>query len=137
MVIRYRKTTPYKYQLLETGYFNTGIDPIIHRHLPFIDFLEGGRLIVYSGYSWDGPSGPAFDTKNFMRPSLVHDALYQMIREGVLPVSFRSAADDLLRDMCIEDGMSKFRAFYVHKTVRLLGGFYVKPSKETCIYEAP
>jgi hypothetical protein len=34
------------------------------------------------GYAWNGPSGPTLDTRNFMRGSLVHDALYQLMREG-------------------------------------------------------
>ena len=45
----------------------------------------------------DGPSGPAIDTKNFMRASLVHDALYQLMRLGTLDKSRRQYADRLLQ----------------------------------------
>ena len=80
------------------------------------------------GYAWDGPSGPTIDTKNFMRGSLVHDGLYQLMREGLLAhEEYRKSADDLLRDICVEDGMSKFRAWYVHRAVRISGGKSTKP----------
>jgi hypothetical protein len=45
-----------------------------------------------------------------MRAGLVHDALYQLIREGFLPIEARSIADDMLCQLCIEDGMWAWRA---------------------------
>jgi len=47
-----------------------------------------GGLLIKAGYSWDGPSGSAIDTKNFMQGSLVHDALYQLLRENILYESY-------------------------------------------------
>jgi hypothetical protein len=62
---------------------------------------------ISKGYAWDGPSGPTIDTGNFMRGSLIHDALYQLMRTGNLPTSFRERADLLLRKTCIDDGMRR------------------------------
>ena len=45
-----------------------------------------------------------------MRASLVHDALYQLIRMGKLHPSYREAIDNLLYQICLEDGMWKWRA---------------------------
>ena len=56
-----------------------------------------------------------------MRGSLIHDALYQLMRESVLPLEFRKKADEILREVCLEDGMSKFRTWYVYKAVRMFG----------------
>jgi len=55
-------------------------------------------LLIERGYAWDGPSGPTFDTKDFMIPSLVHDALYQLLRNGFIDSACRIEADkELIR----------------------------------------
>ena len=66
----------------------------------YLSLTEEGRLEVKRTYAWDGPSGPTIDTRNFMRGSLVHDALYQLIRLEVLPPESRKRADQLLREIC-------------------------------------
>ncbi len=85
---------------------------------PFILLNYDGELIVKKYYAWDGASGPAIDTKTFMRGSLIHDALYQLMREGLLDRSFRDAADHILRRICIKDGMWKIRANWVYWAVK-------------------
>ena len=45
---------------------------------------EHGVLTIRAGYCWDGPSGPTVDSIGTMRASLIHDVLYQAIREGYL-----------------------------------------------------
>lgn len=96
-------------------YFPAAINSIL------ISLWAGGRLEIFEHYIWDGPSGPAIDTKTFMRGSLVHDALYQLMREGRLDRKHRKYADQLLRKICIEDGMAKWRAWYVYHAVRMFG----------------
>ena len=92
--------------------------------------LQDGVLTIGVGYAWDGPSGPTFDTKDFMRGSLVHDALYQLMRENAISRTlYRKYADQLLRIICLEDGMSKFRAWYVYKFVRMFGKKNSMPRK--------
>ena len=123
--IRYRNLKNYKYQLLTMYTHATGLQLIqnISTKNEWLKLGKKGRLTLKKGYAWDGPSGPTIDTKNFMRAALVHDGLYQLMREGLLDhEEHRESADDLLRDICIEDGMSKFRAWYVHKAVRTFGG---------------
>lgn len=78
-------------------------------------------MFIKSGYAWDGPSGPTLDTKNFMRGSLVHDALSRLMRAGHIPESHREHADRLLQKICIEDGMSALRAWLIYKGVRFSG----------------
>lgn len=80
------------------------------------------EITVAQGYAWDGASGPAIDTHSFMRASCVHDALYQMIREGALPESARAAADANMRALAQEDGMPGIRAWWTWAGVRLFGG---------------
>lgn len=118
-MIKYKKRRKYKYNLHSDLDYNTGIEPDAPGQTGLVSISKGGLMAIKSGYSWDGPSGPSVDTKNFMRGSLVHDALYQLIREGVLKQSDRKAADVILRTICLEDGMSTIRAWYVYLAVRI------------------
>ena len=54
--------------------------------------------------------------------SLVHDAMYQLMRMGEMSNIYREEADKLLRDICIEDGMWRVRAWWVYRAVRMFGG---------------
>ena len=126
--MRYRKLEGYKYDLVSKVPFKTNIKGclIIAR---YISLHDNGWLWVWQHYAWDGPSGPTIDTKNFMRGSLAHDALYQLMREGLLDRKYRKYADQLLRKICLEDGMSKFRAWYVYHAVRLFAKQSSMPRK--------
>lgn len=96
------------------------------------------RLIVKSGYAWDGPSGPTIDTKNFMRGSLVHDALYQLMRYGHLDKNvYRIHADRELQHICIEDGMCWIRAQFVYWGVRIGGNPGARYGNENPVIGAP
>ncbi len=119
-MIKYRDG--YKYQLVEDYQVVVGIKPLTFILTPYIRLDVDGTLSIKEGYAWDGPSGPTVDTPNFMRGSLVHDALYQLLREGHLAQLLREAADQELRRLCLEDGMSSLRAWWVYRGVRLGGG---------------
>ena len=98
---------------------------------PYCCLSENGLFIVYSGYAWDGASGPTFDTKDSMRGSLVHDALYQLMREDFLGIEHRDAADRLLQRLCIEDGMAKWRAGYWYWAVKHFSKKYAMPNLDS------
>ena len=129
----------YKYQLYTT-YFHRlkhlrPAEPIL---TDYMDVLPTGRLIIKRGYAWDGPSGPTIDTKTFMRGSLVHDALYQMIRRKFLPMDpCRNQADRELQRICIQDGMNRFRAWYVYQAVDKFGHFGLKKDFGKDLISAP
>ena len=125
----YRELRGYKYELVEHYEHLTAIQG----HDAETEYLKldvSGKLIIQRRYAWDGPSGPTIDTMNFMRGSLVHDALYQLIRLQKIPHTCKEQADQLLHDICIEDGMSKFRAWYVHLAVKRLSGSAAKPGTD-------
>lgn len=107
--IQYR--SGYKYQLKKPIIVSTKLRPeeekVVER---FIKLGADGQLEIGDGSAWDGPSGPSIDTKNFMRGSLVHDALYQLMREARLDkTKWRRAADEELVRICREDGMTRVR----------------------------
>ncbi|MEO1255385.1 MAG: DUF1353 domain-containing protein [Bacteroidota bacterium] len=124
----YKRRLKYKYNLHSDLEYETGIQVENPSDIGLLEIKATGRLIIRKGYAWDGPSGPTRDTKNFMRGSLVHDALYQLLRERVLSQENRKKADEIMRTICREDGMSKFRSWYTYQGVRLFGASSAKPN---------
>lgn len=118
-MIRY--TAGMKYQLTDDYTTDTKLRGFGLIDTRYIALQPHGRLLIRAGYAWDGPSGPTIDTQDFMRASLVHDALYQLMREGHLPAHCRREADRMLRLLCREDGMPVIRAWLVWLAVRLFG----------------
>jgi hypothetical protein len=114
-------TDGWKYQLSEDYVCLVTIKPEEDIVTEYIGLNKEGVLFIKEGYAWDGASGPAIDTKNFMRGSLVHDALYQLIRDKRIPADQRDKADRVLQKICEEDGMWKVRAWWVYKAVSAFG----------------
>jgi hypothetical protein len=104
----------------------------------YISLKKTGMLIIKKGYAWDGPSGLTIDTKSSMRGSLVHDALYELLRKSYLPVGFgyRTVADMLLWEICVEDGMWKWRADIWLAAVQNFAGFAASKDSLKPILEA-
>ena len=127
----------YEYQLAEDYSVQLDFAPPKSIKTDFIKFNKIGVLTLLAGYAWDGPSGPSIATANFMRGSLVHDALYQLMRERKLPQSRREDADRALQRICIEDGMSRIRAWWVYTGVRMGGGPSADPVNDKPILWAP
>jgi hypothetical protein len=95
------------------GYVFLGIDGILH---------------IYRSYAWDGCTN-APDTDSNLLSGLVHDALYQLMQVGVLDKSFKSDADNMLRDIMISQGSSRIIAAIFHAAVDIFGSLHMKPNK--------
>lgn len=106
--IKYR--SGYKYQLAENYSTMISIRPAQDIATGFILLNTAGLLIIKQGYAWDGPSGPTADTPDTMRGSLVHDALYQLLRLGLLSADKRLECDHIAYKIWVEDGMPKLQA---------------------------
>ena len=127
----------YKYQLAEPYMHDIDLGEEDFE-TKFIDYQAlDNTLLIHAGYAWDGATKPAINTKNFRRGSLVHDSLYQLIREDYLPRNERLMADQELRRICREDGMSWLRAWWVYRAVRLFASKAVLPSNKRPVKEAP
>ena len=126
----------YKYQTLDAVEIHTTVKDMFSANV-FCTLDLNGLLRINPGYAWDGPSGLfTVHTDNFMTPSLVHDALYQMIREELIPADpCRLLADKLLKKMCIERGMSALRAQYVYAAVRNFGSASAIPGDTRPVLE--
>jgi hypothetical protein len=103
----------------------------------FVRLTPGGILIIAASYAWDGASGPIAQTPDVIRGSLVHDALYQLMREGLLEGGWRRMADMLLREMCVTDGMPRWQAEMVHAAVSSFGSLYAAPEEPKPVLVAP
>jgi len=128
----------YKYQLKETYVVAIEIKPSLAIDTEYIKLDVNGKLILNKGYAWDGPSGPTIDTLTLMRGSLVHDALYQLMREGQLDNNgYRETADRILQRICKEDGMWSLRAWWVYQGVRIFADPAADPASKRPIIRAP
>ena len=104
----------------------------------FITLTRDGWLWIRHGYAWDGPSGPTIDTKDGMRGSLVHDALYQLMRDGWLcRKEDRDKADREFFVILLEDKMHPARATAWFACVRIGAEWAAKASGEKPLMFAP
>lgn len=100
----------------------------------FIHVLKGGKLLLKKGYRWDGASrgyedsGVLWPTKRYdLRASLVHDALYDLLRLEYIPHQdihtnrYRDFADTLYFLFAVEDGHGRVGARSAWKILRGFG----------------
>jgi hypothetical protein len=100
--MKYEKIRAVTYRLLEDYEIQVLVFPSQNIKIDFLELSTCGILTIKKWYCWDGPSGPTVDTDTFVRGSLVHDALYELMRKGHLDKKHRKAADKLLRKLCKE-----------------------------------
>ena len=133
-MIRYR--AGYRYQLAEAYGCIVAIHPAQRIDAPFITLTPAGGLTIDAGYAWDGPSGPAISTRTFMRSSLIHDVLCQLVRTGHLGREWIPAVHDEVQRICLEDGMCRARASWVRWAMRFADPA-TRPSGERPVLSAP
>ena len=126
--MKYRKLEGWKYQLMaKKSVIVAGLEAV-NADYPYIK-LKNGCLTVAKYYSWDGATGVP-DNPDNMRASLFHDALYQLMQLGLLDRKYRDVADQLLRSLCLEDGMDKFWADQFYNFVHAFGEAHTLPPKK-------
>lgn len=133
--IKYR--SGYKYQLASDYVVQLDFAPKKDIQTEFINFNVLGVLTVKKHYAWDGPSGLTIDTKSSMRASLIHDALYQLLRDRKLPPSRRKDADEVLHKTGLEDGMFRWRISAWYRAVRVGAGPAADPANKRKVITAP
>ena len=136
----------YKYQLAEPYEEQLLIYPAQEVGTEWISLAPSGKLLIAAGYAWDGPSGPTIDTSNSIRGSLVHDALYQLIRLKKLSPRFRVMADEIYERICWEDTaeaawgwrhLLQARTWIQFRALRLFGAGATEPEAERPVLYAP
>jgi len=118
----------HKYEVLEDVFYitkllgnNVALYENYERSCQVAHLGKNGILTIYKGATWDGPSGPAIDSCDFLDASLAHDYLYHMIASGCLHQKYRKEADRTLRHLCKKFGMPWIRRQWVYWAVRLFG----------------
>lgn len=127
---RVRPTVPQEHtyfvyeQTFVKGYSFEISDPITGEL--WAQLRPSGMMFIYEGAPWDGPSGPAWDTPNFMDASLFHDYLYRAQELGKLPQSQRKKADKTMRAIAKKHGMWWPRRTWTFWGVRVGGGAHAR-----------
>lgn len=102
-----------------------------------VKIANDGMLTISNGYCWDGASGPVIDRDSNMRAGLVHDALYQLMREDVLNHHHWKRADKEYGKILKEDGAYGFVIAIDLAGLKLVGGRYANPKMRKKVFHAP
>ncbi len=133
----YRKRN-WKYDLPERATFQTRIKPDRTLQTEWITLHPDGTLTLAAGYAWDGPSGPTFDTPDSLRGSAIHDALYQLMKLGLLSMDWFDESNRELLRWLKTDGMWLLRRRAWYRAVQAYGRDYMtRGEDDETIYIAP
>lgn len=151
--ILYTRVTPWYrwdklYHLDRIYWLDVGLKPSTRIDVGrYINLMPNGVLYIQDGFLF-GPSGPTIDTEGIMRGSLVHDALYAMLRSGKLigrlaredgildHDDLRMTADKWMRHLCYQDGTPEIRCNWIYDALRVGGASSAElngPRKETTL----
>jgi hypothetical protein len=109
------------YRVRKTFSVTSDIIPPKEVKTHFSNLSMNGTITIEKGFVWDGASG-AFDTPNIMLASCIHDALcYWMVQEKLDYDMYWDLANDLMRDITDQAGMSKARKAWVHAAITAHG----------------
>lgn len=94
-----------------------------NRHLIDHKFikLNGKEILVMPGYRSDGASGATFDTPNTFLGAFTHDALYQLMRMGLLPQAMKKYVDWWFYLLLRQEKMSIPRALAWYYALKVCG----------------
>jgi len=123
----------YKYQLKGNVLVQTRLRPTTPAIIQGFIFLGGdGKLFIYNSYAWNGATcAPDFDGNRLA--VLVHDALFQLIQEGLLPDDSFKECNEELRDIMISEGAPRLIAELFYFGVSGFGKKFYK--KKTPVFE--
>lgn len=127
----YREVGKYRFETLEAYTFSVaGLPDIDTEYIT----IRSGRITIAPRYAWDGATGWPKKLKHpkcLIQSSLVHDAIYQLMREGKIDrKKWRKYADRMLQLISIEDGMNVVLAAIVYRVVRIAGKKSTMPEKK-------
>lgn len=132
--IRYR--SGYEYVLVEDAAFQTEHRPATKiTHGP-ITLDANGVLRLERGFAWNGPSGD-IDVPWTIAASSKHDALYQLIRAGLLAPSTRIIADADYGATVTRDGGWRWTGWVRTNILKRFARGASRPSAEPVVLSAP
>jgi len=100
----------------------------------YFKLYKSGNLVISQNYAWDGAT--LFpDTKEVMRGSCVHDCLFQMLRESIIPQDPRNwgeifkLSNKTFVGICKEDKMYWITRKIIYFFITNFGKKYARPKK--------
>jgi len=145
MELYYQDAPKYLYKISKQAQievpFESGLKPgkIVANKFIRLEVIDSETVLLTAkaGYSWDGASG-AVNTESWVIASLIHDILYQLMREKLLGRSLRKQADlamyyflkkSMIRGNYFSRRWGAARAKLSYETVRKFGGRHTRPRK--------
>lgn len=93
-------------------------------------FANQSLLTIRNQYAWDGASFILFrwfgTPVRWLTPSLIHDALYQLMREEHLPLSMRKQVDGVFYHLLRDRGVAWWEAQLAYWAVRIGGNYCIR-----------
>ena len=117
--MKYREVIHYKYELMEAFTIKVDLPDTPQRSIDEFVFVRDGDLILSKYYAWDGSTIPmkglfgiiGWNSDKFCKiASLVHDALYQLMKAELLDRKYKDYADRFYQFLCKEGGMPDWQA---------------------------
>ena len=126
------------FQLAKPVSFYTGFRPkdTVKSESGRLTLYPDGRLDISEGYVWDGVSGGP-NKKSWLKASLLHDALYQLMRERQIPHATWRRADMEYGAKLKKDGAWQATISMQLWILKKTGGKHARPSKRKKIHSAP
>ena len=124
------------YQLMEAYTVQTLMRPEEQIDAKRLTLTQGGKLTIHEGYCWDGCSG-IVDRKSNMRAGLGHDALYELMRKGLIPHHRWREADAGFAQILDEDGAWNLTIKIDMAGLRIANGKYAHPKQRKKRFMAP
>jgi len=110
-----------KFVLGRDEYFDLDFAPEYPVENSYAKFTPDGVLKIKRGFLWSA-NFPAMNTDNTKPASLVHDAGYDLIKDGLLPrQQFKDLFDMAMRDILLECGILDARAWAWYMAVQIGG----------------
>lgn len=145
MQLYYQDAPKYLYKISKTFSievpFESGLLPgqVVANEFIRLECIDAETVLITAkaGYAWDGASG-AVNTESWIIASLIHDILYQLMREQLLGRSLRKQADlamyyflkkSMIRGNYFSRRWGAARAKLSYETVRKFGAKHTKPRK--------
>lgn len=116
--MKFRDISQYKYQLIEDITIPVSVNAGVTAGL--IE-LKPYSLTIRAGYLWDGASGPTIDCDESMLASLMHDAMYQLLRHGYISQDHKDTTDLDFHKILLDAGMMELRSDLYYKGVKYFG----------------
>jgi hypothetical protein len=124
----------YKYQLAKDEQFQTSFRPLVDIYTTRILLNAKGLLTILEGYAWDGISGPVIDRDTNMHGGLKHDALYELMRKGLLDHALWRQADCEFAKELEKHGAWQITIKIDMAGLKISGGKYAHPDQRKKVY---